>query len=572
MLHQCALAPLAAAPPAAPPALHLEPEIAPPGFIESIRDGALALANAAPPSIGKLRAARQALEAVCVMSPLDAQAQSDLGVTWMRLEEHSMAWGAFGRALGLDPAHELAKPNRAELLAHLGERHPIVLANSLSPPRRPPYSREHTSRKLGAVAVPPDRWEERPPTLLSAALLAAVHSAIKARGGELKARGGETMASAGTSLLAHVGVSRDGSELRSERPGAIEALLVNISHVDANKHAVLYPVGTSHARASPHVLPLLTAARLLRSPGGRAGRASLEVPLAPPEWATALDALGATPPPFPEARKSELGRCARGHAIPWLELRERRRLRIYAAEGAGECLRTDEAGSAGWHLQLRGTVRWTLCPGGKGSAAAECGTAGIDTFDPSYVGCPSFRSATCFEARLGPGDALGIPGGWWYQTSAASAGAATLSSALLTPRNARRFGDFAARRCAQTRPGGRHEGSRRDEEAPLASAINTSALSAAACAAFLPCIAELQSLQPPAEAKPKPKPKPLPQAATTPKPGRGGAKAAPAGTPPLAPSASSPEADLAAKAHLASAPPTRPRARRPRRKPKAVAQ
>ena len=123
----------------------------------SLRDSAIRLAEA-----GQVRAAIPLFQAVVALDPSKPLGHSDEGVSWMRLKEYDQArpcdprlsdarvnalppqpchrlppcpavqsWGAFKRALDLDPAHGLSLQNRRDLtgfLSHTSEGQRIMQA------------------------------------------------------------------------------------------------------------------------------------------------------------------------------------------------------------------------------------------------------------------------------------------------------------------------------------------------------------------------------------------------------------------------------------------------------------
>ena len=120
----------------------------PAGEVTTLREAAYDLANKS-----LLRESLPLFEATCALQPTDPQFHNDLGVTWMRLSEWAQAWGALGRALALDPTHKLAVKNLNDLRSFLGTMHPVVVANSHSPPRSQPRPREHAVEPLPRYAT-----------------------------------------------------------------------------------------------------------------------------------------------------------------------------------------------------------------------------------------------------------------------------------------------------------------------------------------------------------------------------------------------------------------------------------
>ena len=133
--------------PPSPPLLSLErprsDTTAAAGEIKLLRDTALELANRA-----ELRAALSLFETSIMLRPHDPVIHSDLGVTWMRLGDWAQAWGAFGRALDLDPQHALALQNRDELRTFLGNQSEVVTQNLRTPPRAAAAKIEHAITPL----------------------------------------------------------------------------------------------------------------------------------------------------------------------------------------------------------------------------------------------------------------------------------------------------------------------------------------------------------------------------------------------------------------------------------------
>lgn len=160
----------------------------------SLRDSAIRLAEA-----GHIKAATPLFQAVVALTPSKPQGHSDEGVSWMRLKEYDQArrtptppptamprhrlppplpppasvqsWGAFKRALDLDPAHGLSLQNRRDLvgfLSHTPEGQRIMQADDPSPLPRPPRPREHVVTAIprrAAVATGTAWW--RAPFILT---------------------------------------------------------------------------------------------------------------------------------------------------------------------------------------------------------------------------------------------------------------------------------------------------------------------------------------------------------------------------------------------------------------------
>ena len=134
-------------------------------FVESaatLRSRGVELAQA-----GKLRAAVPFFLAAVAVSPGDPQTHSDEGVTWMRLQEWAPSWGAFKRALALDPANPTSLDNKRQLIGFLsntadGRR--IMEEDLANPKHRPPRPREHTVLPIRRLSqVPTERgWWQQP--------------------------------------------------------------------------------------------------------------------------------------------------------------------------------------------------------------------------------------------------------------------------------------------------------------------------------------------------------------------------------------------------------------------------
>ena len=127
----------------------------------ALRDRGVELAGA-----NNLWAALPYFFAAVAVSPLDPQAHSDEGVTWMRLKEWAPSWGAFKRALTIDPNHATAMDNKRQLINFLsntpdGAR--IMAADEPNPPPRQPRQREHTILpipRLSALPTGKDWWKK----------------------------------------------------------------------------------------------------------------------------------------------------------------------------------------------------------------------------------------------------------------------------------------------------------------------------------------------------------------------------------------------------------------------------
>ena len=238
---------LSALPPS-PPILHFTVDHyggIPPKEAALLRDKALTLASA-----NHLDAALPLFEAVAAVRPNDAQQFSDLGVTWMRMGAWAQAWGSFAKALAIDPVHPLALENAADLRKFLGEKHPVVVNNSLSPPPRTPRPIEHDV-KLGALmlSLPPAdikmAWH-RTPFVLRWPAPAAKDDPLPVW----------SWAKSASSSIEHV-------------------LATTVPHLDAR----FYAGGRPHVQSIAYTRPVVSTLRVLRAAAGRAGRAIARIPL-----------------------------------------------------------------------------------------------------------------------------------------------------------------------------------------------------------------------------------------------------------------------------------------------------
>ena len=404
--------------PPAPPLFRIEQERgANASDVQVLRDKALALIK-----LNQLDAALPLFEAVAALHPNDAQYFSDLGVTWMRMGEWAQAWGAFGRALSLDPAHALALENSGDLRKFLGDDHPVVVANSLQPARRQPRAREHAVSPLPKLTkLPPIDHELqwwRGPVILAAP------------------------SSSSTSTAA--AVSPDGTTTAAAPLPPLEHTLG--THL-AHRSARHYPGGRPHPEKLSFTRPVLWSLRALKSPAGRAGRAVAWIPLdKQSEFDTTLEKLRLSAPPFATRHPMEIvpdGEClssleSSGQLAAFERLIYRRGLLLSSSPGSTQHLKRDPIGTANWELQIRGSKRWLLCPGGQTAPATQCAmntstsAALIDVFDPNYTLCPGFKNASCFEATIGEGQAIHYPPPWWVQSQALTHGAASITGSLIT--------------------------------------------------------------------------------------------------------------------------------------------
>ncbi|KAL1496394.1 hypothetical protein AB1Y20_016349 [Prymnesium parvum] len=390
---------------------------------EALRASGVALANA-----GHLRAALPLFLAAVALSPNDPQAHSDEGVTWMRLHEYEQSWGAFKRALLLAPSHAVARDNREELRAYL-LHHPngnrIVAADAPRPPPRAPRRREH--------AVEPLRRASRLPS------------------------------AAGWWQAPFVLPERRG-RARRERAANATALEAALPRLFPRARAEYYPGGMVHAGVKPTFLPLGEALRRVRGAAGRAGKAYLQLNLAPDEWEQLVELVGVREPLFVGGVGGEMGtpatlpgqRCARAltSAGKMRDFHLDTHWRMFVmggGEGAGMFLHPDTLRTSSWQMQLRGRKRWHLCPGEGGPEAAAhryCSAADVDTFDPDYSKCPSFKKATCYEGVLSPGEVLFYPEDYWHQTQGLDEGNAAISGTLVTPSNRKLVAQELQKECA----------------------------------------------------------------------------------------------------------------------------
>jgi len=366
-----------------------------------------------------LRAALPLLKAAVALAPASAKWYSDLGVTWMRLEEWPQAWAMFKRALILDPSDGIALRNREEFIG-FAHRYPgaraAEKADLLDPPQRVPRRQEHRVMPLARhSSAPYGSWWNQ--AFVLEKNLSYFKSATEA-----------------------VSVS--------------EVLLGNFSTARAD----YYPGGLLHANVKPIVLPFSDAWCQLNAPEGVVAQAYLQLSLPHARWLTFLKAIGFRPPRFVSASGANApsalpgGECVASLTEAGMrdefELVARwHMIDVAGAAGAGMFLHADTLGTSSWHTQVRGRKRWHLCPGTKKpyhtnaehlknpQMQSYCGAAGIDTFDPDYRACPSFREANCFETILHPGETLYFPSNWWHQTVALDAGTVSVSGTLVTQGN-----------------------------------------------------------------------------------------------------------------------------------------
>ena len=369
---------------------------------------------------------------------------------------------------GSNPTHSLALENSGDLRRFLGEAHPVVRSNSLSPPKRQPHPREHEIHPLPRLASLPSeghalQWWRAP--LAFAPARAAPPTANE-------------------------------SALRLET-----VLAVRLARV----HGRWYPGGRVDVQSPANSLPVLTLLRALHTPAARAGRSVATVPLdgVTGEFNDTLAALDVPLPAIASRHPTALqptGRC-RASLIAADQLRafdrliHRRSLVLSSSPGAGQYLHRDRLGTANWQLQLRGSKQWVLCPGGAHDAAPACaappgqGTdnsaARVSVFDPNYAACPTFRNASCLVASLQAGEAIYYPPPWWVQAQSATADAASLAVSVVTREHAPLIATRLKEACnlRLTVPW--------DDEWGVTDA-------AALCAAMTPCLDEWAAIPPPA--------------------------------------------------------------------------
>eukprot|EP00966_Prymnesium_polylepis_P294902 6810219-Prymnesium_polylepis.1 len=128
----------------------------------TLRTRGIELANG-----GHLKAALPLFLAAAAVSPLDPQTHSDEGVTWMRMNEWEQSWGAFKRALTINPNFQVALDNREELKSFLRSAPDgggIIARDRARPPFRGSRKREHTVLPIARLSAVPteDGWWTRP--------------------------------------------------------------------------------------------------------------------------------------------------------------------------------------------------------------------------------------------------------------------------------------------------------------------------------------------------------------------------------------------------------------------------
>ena len=341
----------------------------------------------------------------------------------MRLGEWAQAWGSFGRALALNPSHALALENAGDLRKYLGEKHPIITANVLSPPPRQPRPVEHTVKPLLRLA------SLSPPRI----------------------KGGKAPLEKIEWWLAPFVLGGDATTSTS---APIEAVLGRIL---GSHNARYYPGGRLHPQSLAYSRPVLSTLRVLRGPAGKAGHAIARIGLyagaSDDRYNATLDALHVATPVIETLHPTAIrphGKCLdslkqSAQLGAYERLIHRRAIEVAAAFNSGGYMRRDRVGTASWHLQLRGATRWLVCPNHDGHAPASCATetstsdgswTPIDAFDPKYDTCPAFKQVSCLEAKIEEGDAIHVPHDWWAQAQAATPAAVALSSAILTESNA----------------------------------------------------------------------------------------------------------------------------------------
>ena len=410
--------------PPAPPLLHFRVEPAGAEFTlseaEVLREQALRLASS-----NMLDAALPLFEAIAKAHPI-ANYLSDLGVTWMRMGAWAQAWGSLSKALAINASHTHAQENIDELRRYLGDEHDVVVKNSLSPPRRAPRKRKHRVSpvaRLGSLPPPGHDLEWwRMPIVLTGGV-------------------------ASDAVLEHVLASR-------------------LAHRDAT----YYAGGRVHFQSHVETRPVVSALRLLKTPSATAGRALARIGLdgASGEFNATLSALGVGVPDVDNLHPRALrpaGQCletlkSANVLMAYDRLVHRRGIVLAASPGAGQYLRRDRFGTANWQLQLRGSTRWVLCPGGPSSVAASCANdshasaASINAFDPNYeLLCPGFQQAQCLEASVNAGEAIYYPPPWWVQSQSASYASVAVEASVVTHENAKAVARRLRDLCASRRTG-----------------------------------------------------------------------------------------------------------------------
>jgi hypothetical protein len=347
----------------AAPTAELLPPAPPLLRIETSRDGGVnsqtvrnkALAHVAA---GELTAALPLFEAIAALHPNEPQYNSDLGVTWMRLNEWPQAWAAFARALSMNPSHSLALENADALRQFLGDEHPVVVANELTPERRMPHLREHSVQGLPGSwprsfhSLPPEghefQWWRTPLMLAPPGTGAHADTSVRPR----------------ASLPASDGSGADADFTRFER-----VLAERLGYKDAR----YYPGGRVHMASLAYTHPVLSTLRAIRTPAARAGRALAIIPLdgSTDEFNLTLAELKIKMPavmlnmtqhptavvPTGSCLKSLRGA---GQLYNYDRLIHRRSLVFSAAPHAGKFLSRDRLGTATWQLQIRGAKKCAL--------------------------------------------------------------------------------------------------------------------------------------------------------------------------------------------------------------------
>ena len=376
---------------------------------QALRDSAIRLAEA-----GKVRAAIPLFQAAVALRPSDPQAHSDEGVSWMRLQEYPESWGAFKRALDIDPSHGLSLQNKKELIAFLQQTPDgkAIMRNNLARPKpRPPRQREHVVTDIPVLAaVPTDTAWWRSPFILR------------------ETRGRK----------------------RRERQANASSLEAALKAAFPDGRAEYYPGGMVHAGVKPTFVPLPEALFRLRGPAGNAAKAYLQLNLSPERWERMLELAGVSMPSFISQPGSPVspgtlpgGAChaamEAANQSANFELETHWRLLIMGGgAGAGMFLHSDTLRTSSWQMQIRGRKKWHLCSGPGGQQAAShtyCGAGVLDTFDPDYRQCAAFKNAKCQEGVLAPGQVLYYPEDYWHQTISLDEGAAAVSGTVITPSN-----------------------------------------------------------------------------------------------------------------------------------------
>ncbi|MES1911288.1 MAG: hypothetical protein MHM6MM_003741 [Cercozoa sp. M6MM] len=132
-----------------------------------------------------------------------------------------------------------------------------------------------------------------------------------------------------------------------------------------------------------------------------------------------------------------LSQCLSPELQDEFQLRTHWRLLLAGQVNAGMFMHQDALRTSSWHLTLRGTKRWFICP--PHATKQLCGDKGaspLNAFLPESAKC-EFRDlySLCYDEQVGAGDLVFYPSDYWHQTTNAADGSVTVTSTVVNSEN-----------------------------------------------------------------------------------------------------------------------------------------